>query len=813
MPNQADSHYLSIFTPSQTDPEDLEAIFVQREALLLDAIERIIESIKTKNKQHQLIVGGRGSGKSHLVSLLVHRLSQKKEISKKLRIAWLNEDETCTTFLDLLINTFDSLNKRYPAEFPVEEIQPVYDNKPAEAQVFLSELLAEKLKKSKQTCLILIENLDSLFESIGDKGQKQLRAYLQENPLFTLFTTAQKLTDDLKNRNDPFFGFFQTEHLKSLTEKQAANLIGKIAKLQNKKEVSEFLKTDKGKMRIKALHHLSGGNHRVYLVLSQFISRDSIDSLVQPFLKMVDEMTPYYQERLRWLPPVQRKIIEALSATRTTLSVKQIAKQLFSSNQTISSQLKELKDKGYVKSHKRGRESLYEMTEPLMRICVEVKDNQSNKPIAILVEFIRAWYDGRDLQDRLGKKELSKLSKQYLSAAFEKTVEVTRSYLQEKGLMMSGMKSSDLLSLADYTKIIESKNVSKDQLCDALFFRSNVFLDQEKLDLSIDDLSHIIKIPDAPVVETAIALFNRGISYGKQGKTKQEVADYTQLIELSDAPAKLITDALFNRGLSYRQQGKTEQAIADYTQLIELKDVPNDEIAEALFNRALAYSQQNKTEQAIENYTQIIDLPKVPTERVSKVLINRGSIYGHQGKTKKALSDFEEILSLKDVPAEIKIKAHLYSATANILQNEWSKAKLELKNVFSIENYTGEYYILGVVSSFYDTFIDSTLRKKNIAELLEIFKTNKLALNSLGASLIKHLGHLFQKDSVPLKDNLISWRDAWQSGMQGVEELEVTQRIFLVGMEFLLSNNDEAVLLDLVESEREILRQTFQLDS
>ncbi len=820
MPKETDPHYLSIFTPSQTDPKDLEVIFVQREALLADAIERIIESVKTKNKQHQLIVGNRGAGKTHLVSLLVYRLNQNKQIKTKLKIAWLNEDETCTSFLDLLLNIYDSLNKRYPDEFPLSEMKAVYDKSPAEAQIFLGELLADELKKSKKTCLVIIENLDALFESIGSIGQKQLRAYLQENPLFTLFTTAQKLTGNLKNRSDPFFGFFQTEHLKPLTEAQAAELISKIAKLQNKKEVSSFLKTNKGKMRIKALHHLSGGNHRVYLVLSQFISRDSIDALVPPFLKMVDEMTPYYQERLRWLPPVQRKIIETLSATRTTQSVKQIAKRLFSSNQTISSQLKELKDKGYVKSYKRGRESLYEMTEPLMRICVEVKDNHGNKPIAILVEFIRAWYDGYELQSRLDKAELSQLSKQYLFAAYEKTIDTSCSYLLEKGLikaietnlLLSNPKEANtILSLADYTKIIESDSSSKKDYIIALFQRAKIFEKKDEHLQAIKDFSQIVDMPDIKSEILGGARLLRGACYGFQDMHKKALADFSHIINLTDSPIELLVNALFGRGAIYSHLGSNEKALVDFSRIIDTPDAATEFVIPSLNYRGSLYKQLGEHKKALPDLTRVINTTEAPSELVAEALYNRGNIYGNERNVKKALTDFSKILNLPKAPSSLVIKAYIASAATYMLQNKWAKADSLLEKGLSIENGKPEdYYFLGIVDLYYKLILDTSLRQERISSLLLLCSNNKQALSALGTNLIKHLGILAKSDS--LKDNLISWRDAWTNAMQDYEELEVALRIFSVGIDFLLADKDESVLLDLVESEREILRQTFNLD-
>ncbi len=527
--------YLSVFTPSQTNPEDLEAIFVQRQDYLKDAIERIKESATTGNKHHQLIVGQRGSGKTNLVTLLVYRLEQDQTLKEQLQIAWLNEDETSVKFLDILLRIYQALNKRYPKYYPQNTLEEAYEKTEKQAQDYLATSIASSLNQNKKTLLIIIENLDAVFESIGDQGQKQLRAYIQENPHFSIFATAQKLIDNLTNRKDPFFGFFQTEHLQPLNEQEATQLISNIADLQHKPKVTAFLKTPKGQARIKALHHLSGGNHRMYIVLSQFINQDSIDALVPPFLKMVDELTPYYQERLRWLPPQQRKIIEQLSNSRTTMTVTQLAKRLFASNQTTSKQLQELRNKGYVQSHKDGRESHYEISEPLMRICTEVKENQRNEPLAILIDFIRAWYDSQDLNERLKNKAISTTAKYYLEAALEKSMSLER-------------KINKQLTLTDKSlaKTLNSYDTKQSEV--------------EAFDEKIADLTQVIELKDAPVEQVAIALLYRGVSYGQLGETDKEIADYTQVIELKDAPVEQVAIALVGRGIGFF--GKKEYVLA-----------------------------------------------------------------------------------------------------------------------------------------------------------------------------------------------------------------------------------------------------------
>src|SRR4051794_6408173 len=98
-----DRPFLSRHSPSRDDPGDLEAIFVQRHELARDTRERIQESAVSGNKHHLLLIGPGGSGKTHFVSLIFNRLTRREDLQDRLRIAWLGEDETTTSFLDLLL--------------------------------------------------------------------------------------------------------------------------------------------------------------------------------------------------------------------------------------------------------------------------------------------------------------------------------------------------------------------------------------------------------------------------------------------------------------------------------------------------------------------------------------------------------------------------------------------------------------------------------------------------------------------------------------------------------------------------------------
>ena len=113
---------------------------------------------------------------------------------------------------------------------------------------------------------------------------------------------------------------------------------------------------------------------------------------------MADELTPYYQERLRWLSAQQRQVVELLCSHPSPLSPSEVARQLLAPENSIGAQFKRLTQLKYVKRSQRGRESLYELTEPLMRLASEVKER---KPLRLLVGFLRVWYQPERLSQML----------------------------------------------------------------------------------------------------------------------------------------------------------------------------------------------------------------------------------------------------------------------------------------------------------------------------------------------------------------------------------------------------------------------------
>jgi tetratricopeptide (TPR) repeat protein/DNA-binding transcriptional ArsR family regulator len=615
--------FLSRFTPSRTDPEILERIFVQREALAKDAEERLRECAESGNMHHLLFIGPRGSGKSHLVSLIFHRLVSREELNGQLRVAWLAEDETTTSFLKLLLRIYRALAQRYPDEFshlPPTRLQELDETGRAK---LVTELLLESLRG--RALLVVVENLDELFKGLGDDGEKQWRAFLQENPCSATLATSQQLFDGVSRRQSPFFGFFQIEYLRPLAFEQAVLLLRKIADLKGDTDLAAFLQTRQGHSRVRALHHLSGGNHRVYIILSDFITRESLDELVGPFEKLIDELTPYYQARLSWLSPQQREIVEFLCKCGNAVSVKEIASSLLITHQTATGQLKDLKDKGYVQGHTLGREARYELAEPLMRLSVEVKENQ-RQPIRLIIDFLRIWHSREQLESRLRSMPAEfEIERKYVEYALHEVDDSwTKSMLSELGHYPESDGNQE--SIAFLECLAQNSGQVSDWMNLGLAHRAG-----NCNEAALEAFDHALALEPNEVR----ALRERGVVLTILGQYEEALKSFDRAIAAEPENASMWV----RRGVTLGILGRHEAALESLERSVAIP--PDGELA--WIRQGLAFHLLRRNEEALESFDKALTLR--PDRAVTWEM--RGEVLRTLGRHVPALESIDRAVAIQ----------------------------------------------------------------------------------------------------------------------------------------------------------------------
>ena len=443
---------ISTHTPNLMSHETLEAMFVQRHALAGRIVELIRASAAGGSKHHTLLIGPRGIGKTHMVSLVYHRVRAADDLREPPLIAWLREEEWgISAFRDLLMRILLTLaDERGDADLR-RRAEALYARDPDAVERLAGNLLRDCV--AGRTLLLMVENLDDMFAGLGEEGQQRLRAYIQENPFFTILATARGLFPGIR-RAMPFYGFFRTHHLEPLTFQEAVELLGKIAKLDGDARLASLLRTPAGRVRVRPVHHLAGGNHRVYVIFSQLLTCEALDDLVDAVMEMIDKLTPYYQSRMMQLSPQQRRIVEFLCERGEGAAVKEIARRCFATSQAVSGTLRDLREMGYVRSTPVGRQSHCELREPLMRICIEVK-KQRGRPVRFLVELLRLWYSREELEHR--------------AAGLPPGAAQRARALLGRGAS-KGMAGDTQGAIADYSALIDMPDAPSDDKGPALFF-------------------------------------------------------------------------------------------------------------------------------------------------------------------------------------------------------------------------------------------------------------------------------------------------------------------------------------------------------
>ncbi|MCC6159695.1 MAG: hypothetical protein IT350_16705 [Deltaproteobacteria bacterium] len=392
--------FLSRFTPGNSDPELLERVLVKH-GKLVDQIQRdIADGAKNRSGHQWLLVGPRGSGKSHLMAVIYNRVIAKSALRRRLAIAYMKEEERgVSSYLVWIVQILRAFERResdgQTLAAKIDELTTMrLDDAESAAERMLVEYVGGRM------LVLLTENLDDVFSGLGAEGQKKFRDLIQRTQNWLVVATTQELFPAVSIEKAPFYGFFRTRHLDPLTEDESLGLVRALAAWDGRTQLCEELGTPEGIGRVRAIHAYTEGNPRLMVTFYQVIDLDTIGDIERVFLTMVEELTAYYQERMGSLTGSQQGIVEYLcKCGGASVPVKEIARNCFQTEQTVSKQLGLLANKRIVRSEKVGRESLYDLTEPLFRICFEIKANLG-KPITLFVKFLSTYKTFQELEAR-----------------------------------------------------------------------------------------------------------------------------------------------------------------------------------------------------------------------------------------------------------------------------------------------------------------------------------------------------------------------------------------------------------------------------
>jgi len=811
--------FLSRFTPSLMTPEALEAVFVQREELAQRVIDLIRDSTLTQSKHHTLLIGPRGTGKTHLIALIYHRIKTAADLRDRMCIAWLREEEWgVASFRDLLLRVFRALFEESDDPGLAKRIESLYSLPPETAERAAGSLLKEFV--GDRTLLVLMENLDDLFDGLGTAGQKRLRAYLQENPFWTIVATAQSLFNGVSLQTSPFYGFFRIHHLKELTLEDARQLLTKIAKLNGDTEVATFIMTPSGRARVRAVHHLGGGNHRVYVIFSEFLTRESLDKLVDPFMRTLDDLTPYYQARMAWLSPQQRKIVEFLCDKRHAVTVKDIAERCFITHQTASSQLQGLREMGYVRSIPVGRESYYELREPLMRLCIEVKRHRG-EPLRLFIDFLRLWYSRTELQQRLSSLETGAVVEQEYVLHALHALENAEDPLMRA--CVDDLKAS--FNEGDFAKAFQAaeelaaiRGDAEDwyelghclahlsRFADALEqFDKAVGLEPGRAGFwgtrawALDELGRyeeaLASIDKSIELEPGVAVrwLNRSVMLGHLGRHDEALTSVDKAIELRPSYWR----SWARRGGLVFQLGRYDEALQSFDKAIELERQDWG----LWLDRGLVLHQTKRYQEALVSFDKAIGL----NSSHSHSWLHKAWVLFDVGRYDEALASVDKAIELNDRSFE----SFMSRAQILVTVNRWKEGCAVLDDVlshFTNDSKSSPRATGAIVLGLFNSSRESEVLRERIGELIALYDKHQL-VSVLAHGIVQGISALLS--SVVSNEAARVWRDIWQSIAGERIEFQLPLRLLDAAIRYS-ETHDQRILLELPVEERTLLEPLLQ---
>ena len=398
---------IGLYRAGISAPERLEQTTLGREQMLVDLIEKLAQATHKKTHQHYVFAGPRGVGKTHLLSLLVHRVETSPTLQRQFTIVrFAEETHRLLSFADFLLRICEILGHQSGHD----EWQTLYEelaelDNDQEIIDTLGPKLSHYRKDTGHLLLLLVENLDEILmrQIKGKQGIHQLRSFLMTTPACILVATTPIVFPGLTDVRQPFYDFFDIQTLDNLTQAQTVDAIRANLAYDQRDDLLE--RFDELSPKIKALHEMTGGNPRLIMMHYALIADENVLEVKQQFEELLDQISPFYQDRVKDLPPQERAVLETMALIRTQPKTPAlIARRLRKSAQQTSSLLKRLTKSGYlvVMDHPKDKRSkIYRIKEGFFDIWLSMNESrQQRKRLPALTEFFELWYEREEREDK-----------------------------------------------------------------------------------------------------------------------------------------------------------------------------------------------------------------------------------------------------------------------------------------------------------------------------------------------------------------------------------------------------------------------------
>lgn len=419
------------YNPHLWSADELRAIFVVRQRELADILAALRATPAASVPQHMLITGQRGMGKSTLLQRVALGVAEDAQLNQHwLALRFPEEQYTVSTPGELWSNVIGALADTLERQgLPIEaldlELLKLGQMPQAQREEAALAWLETWCLQQHKRLLLLMDSTDLLFSNLaGSAANKRgktrdgdasalwrVRKVLLHAPHFFWLGGSYQPLEAEGLYCDAFLDFFHLIELRPLSAEEMQSAMLALARTFGsgrgltgdaaEQEVKRML--DTRPERLRAMRQLTGGNPRTTITLYELFAAGGQESVRSDLERLLDVMTPLYKAKLEILADQMRKVLAHVMENWAPITAKGLADVSGIKVSLVSTQLLRLEQEGLVEkvSLSGKKRQGYQVAERFFNIWYLMRNapRSARARVGWLVEFMRLWYSGGELQD------------------------------------------------------------------------------------------------------------------------------------------------------------------------------------------------------------------------------------------------------------------------------------------------------------------------------------------------------------------------------------------------------------------------------
>ena len=411
---------IGLYNPQRISDEVMEKLFIVRQNIFKFLMNKLKNEAPNSIPQHHLIIAQRGMGKTTLLKRIEIELRKNNDYQGFIPLLYPEEQHNLSNLAEFWLNSLDALADTLHVENQHEIVKEI-DQKVKELMTLKND---EELSKQayqyfqkvandlKKRPVLLVDNLNLVFDGLAKAEQHTLRAILMQNNAPILLGASAISIENTYDYGAPFYDAFQMHHLQKLTFEELIEILKQLATLTNATKLLPTINEEIG--RLKTIHQLTGGNPRTAVMLFKLIVRGFSKEINDDLEALLDDITPLYKAKFEELSPQNRKIVGVVALNWDPIHLELIRNETRLENGQLSPQLKRLVEVGWIERSDafQAKGSAYSISERFFNIwfLMRYSSRRQKKELLCLSKFLESFY-GDNLsmmaQSRLGLKSQS----------------------------------------------------------------------------------------------------------------------------------------------------------------------------------------------------------------------------------------------------------------------------------------------------------------------------------------------------------------------------------------------------------------------